>query len=795
MRQSQQAIALVAGNGLWQLFALALLACLMGATSASQAADPPGGPNLLPTACHFRTDIEPSFGSMLPRLTEAQCDSAPMPGEDVVWLSLDVARVTPAANTDYALLLFREWADRAIVQIHYSDGHMTSYDVSDPSFDDYWSVGNFLRFDAPARAAPVSHVLVGLQNTSSIRTFRQINFVPAQDWEARETDGRLMAGIIIGILLAMLFYNITLAAVLRFDFHVHYCIFVFAVVFYNFTAYGLMSHFFPGAMGMGAQMNLTILALGLIGFSGLHFLVSFIEKGILGARWRASAHILAYAFMASALLYAVTRGWHGDTIDLIFNLMSGLGVLFILATLIKALMQKSRAAVFYAVGWMLPIVGVALRVMRGFDLIPHSSLVEYSMSIGMALETIVLSIGIADRISTIRKDRDEARVAEEKAQAASKAKSDFLAHISHEIRTPMNAIIGMTELVATTRLTAKQRDYVGNIQISGNVLMALLNDILDLSKIEAGKVEIEHIPFSPADIFRNVQAIAAPKAEEKGLAISLEGAETLPDQLVGDPTRLSQILINLSNNAVKFTEKGGVTISVSTHDTGAGTYMLSCAVTDTGIGMTPAQQAKLFKAFNQADETVTRRYGGTGLGLAICKQLVGLMGGDISVESDPGKGSSFQFNLPFTKAPEQTDVSATATQNGASIQQYEGRRVLVAEDNEINQLLARRALEPTGLEIDIASNGTEALKLAGKHAYDLIFMDLNMPDMDGISVTRTIRERDGGTKVPIIALTASVAAEDIEACISAGMNDHLSKPFKADALHQKLSRWLPGGSQ
>ncbi len=795
MRQSQQAIALVAGNRHWQLFALAVLACLMVATSAARAAEPPGDPNLLPSACHFSTGSEPSFGSMLPRLSEADCESAPTPGKGIVWLSLDVARVAPEANMDYALLLFREWTDRAIVQIHYADGHMTNYDVSDPDFDDHWSVGNFLRFDAPARAAPVSHVLVGLQNTSSIRTFRQINFVSAQDWEAPETDGRLLAGIIIGILLAMLFYNITLAAVLRFDFHVHYCIFVFAVVTYNFTAYGLMSHFFPGAMGMGAQMNLTILALGLIGFSGLHFLVSFIEKGILGARWRASAHILAYAFMASAILYAATRGWHADTVDLIFNLMSGLGVLFILTTLIKALAQKSRAAIFYAVGWMLPIVGVALRVMRGFDLIPHSALVEYSMSIGMALETIVLSIGIADRISTIRKDRDDARVAEEKAQAASQAKSDFLAHISHEIRTPMNAIIGMTELVATTKLTAKQRDYVGNIQISGNVLMALLNDILDLSKIEAGKVEIEHIPFSPADIFRNVQAIAAPKAEEKGLTLTLEGADALPDQLVGDPTRLSQILINLSNNAVKFTEEGGVTISVSTHDTGAGTYRLSCAVTDTGIGMTPKQQAKLFKAFNQADETVTRRYGGTGLGLAICKQLVGLMGGDIAVESSPGKGSSFRFTLPFAKAPEQTNAPATATQNGAAIQRYEGRRILVAEDNEINQLLARRALEPTGLEIDIASNGTEALKLAGKNAYDLIFMDLNMPDMDGISVTRTIREKESGTQVPIIALTASVAAEDIEACKSAGMNDHLPKPFKPDALHRVLSRWLTDTGQ
>lgn len=775
---------------------LALLACFPA--QDARAAITNDQVNLLPTACYFYTDRQDNFPSMLPMLEKASCEGAAAPSKDMVWLSLDVAQLQPQANTAYSLVVFREWVERTVVQIQYSDGHMVAYDVAEPNFDSYWSVGNFLRFDAPSRNAAVSNVILGLQNPTAIKTFRQINFVDTLNWEQAEAEGRMLVAIIIGILLAMLCYNISLATVLRFDFHLHYCIFVFSVLLYNVSAYGLMSHFLPGQISLAMQMNLTILALGLNGFSGLHFLISFIEKGIFGPRWRKTAQILAYTFMASALLYVATRGWHANLIDLWFNLMSGLGVVFILVALIKALVGGSRAALFYTVGWILPIVGVVLRVLRGFEIIPHSSMVEYSMSIGMALETIILSIGIADRISQIRKDRDEARLAGAKARAASQAKSDFLAQISHEIRTPMNAIIGMSELVALTKLDEKQKDYVRNIQISGNVLMTLLNDVLDLSKIEAGKVDLESIEFTPREIFRNVEAIAGPKAREKGLEFCLKGVESLPEALTGDPTRLSQILINLTNNAVKFTDKGSITVSVKGEEQARGRMALYCTVTDTGVGMTTDQQSRLFKAFSQADETITRKYGGTGLGLAICKQLVDLMGGVIWVESAQGQGSSFHFRLPYkydaSAQAKPAEVTPSPEEANNDLGASPDMRILLVEDNEINQVLAQNMLEPLGVHTDIASSGEEALDHINGQAYDLILMDLNMPGMNGIETTQAVRANPAYASVPIIALTASTTVDDIEACLDGGMDDHLAKPFKPDALYEMLARWMPQSS-
>lgn len=754
--------------------------------------------NLLPQACHFTSDIRPNYPSMLPELARADCASDASASREMVWLSLDMDRVDPQAGRDYRLAIFRHWTERAIVQIHYADGFMRAYDVGAHEFDTYWSVGNFVAFDAPARNTAVTHVLVGLQNPSSIKLFRQINFVQAPEWHKKEAEGRLLTTLIAGILVAMLGYNIALAAMLRFDFHIHYCLFVFSVVAYNVTAYGLVAQFFPGGLSVGTQMNITILALGLNGLTGLHFLCSFIEAGVLSERWKTAAKGVGYGFLLTSLLYVGTRGWHADTVDLIFNFMSLIGLVFIFTTLTKALAQKSRAALYYAVGWALPIAGVVLRVLRGFDVIPHSALVEYGMSIGMALETIVLSIGIADRISQIRRDRDAARVAEERANAASQAKSNFLAHMSHEIRTPMNAILGLSDLASKTNLDDQQQSYIRNIQTSGNMLMNLLNDTLDFSKIEAGKLSLETIPFAPADVFENVRAVAAPKAEEKRLAFTIEGLETIPDTLVGDPTRLGQILINLAGNAVKFTDKGHVTVSVSLQGATDQTLTLACRVSDTGIGMTEEQASRLFTSYTQADPSVARKYGGTGLGLAICKQLVDMMGGHIGVDSKPGKGSCFYFSVPLGRVRQGQDAplerpvehaKTPSTANEGAMPSLSGLRLLLVEDNQINQLLVTRVLEPTGITLDIASSGPDALRKIDEEPYDLILMDLHMPEMDGIETTQAMRAKPAGADVPIIAMTASTDAETQRSCMAAGMTDHVAKPFKQQTLFDALARW------
>ncbi len=325
------------------LLSIILAFCALFSQSALAATAPA---NLLAGACHFSTTVQPSYPSMLNSVDGADCSTDPTPANHMVWLSLDAGTVNPVANTDYELAIFRHWVERAVVQIHYEDGHFQTYDAGRYDFDTYWSTGNFVTFKAPARGSPVSAILVGLQNPSSIKLFRQINFVKSESWADSVDMGRILTTAILGVLVAMLCYNLALAAVLRFNFHLHYCLFVFSVLAYNFFAYGHLAYFFPGTVSVGMQMNVTILSLGLNGLVGLYFLCSFLEQGILSKTWQAVAKGVGWLYLASAILYVSARGWHADTIDLWFNLMSAVGIVTIVATLTVALRQKSQAAIF-----------------------------------------------------------------------------------------------------------------------------------------------------------------------------------------------------------------------------------------------------------------------------------------------------------------------------------------------------------------------------------------------------------------------------------------------------------------
>lgn len=755
--------------------------------------------NLLPTACHFTTDSIAEFPPLLNSVAQADCETKPTQSHKVVWLSLDVDAVKPLENTDYFLTIYRHWTERAVIQFHYADGYMLDYDIGAYEFDQYWSAGNYVSFPAPGRTAPVSHILVGLQNASSIKLFQQIRFVHAEEWERQRTVGRLLTTLITGVLLAMLFYNIALAAVLRFNFHFYYCMVVFAALLYNVSAYGFVSYLIPGVISHGVQMNITIIALGLTGLAGILFLCSFLEKGVLSAKWQMAVRSVGYVFFGLSIVYVNMRGPYTEVLEQGLHIASFLGVVVILAALIRAIRNKSQAAIFYGVGWFLPVIGVLVRNLREFGLIPQSDMVAYVVSVGIAMETIIFAVGIAHRISKIREDRDQAKISSEKARAASQAKTDFLAHMSHEIRNPMNTIIGLSQLVAETKLNAKQQEYIHNIQLSGDALMSLLNNTLDLSKIEAGKVSLESMPFAPNDVFEKVQAIIGPSAREKGLGFAVEGQAELPDLLVGDPTRLSQILINLASNAVKFTDKGGVTITVSTVPNGENTILFSCQVIDTGVGMTESDISRLFKSFSQADVSVARKYGGTGLGLAICKQLVELMGGQISVESTPSKGSVFSIEVPFA-LPDQTSQAAQSAPPPSSKlsdnedPNFKGVQILVAEDNPINQLLITKLLEPTSAKFDIVSDGRAAVKSASEKNYDIILMDIHMPRMDGLEATKAIRAQEGARNqnTPIIAITGSENIETKDACFEVGMNDQVIKPFTPAKLFGTIKAHMRG---
>jgi signal transduction histidine kinase/CheY-like chemotaxis protein len=386
-------------------------------------------------------------------------------------------------------------------------------------------------------------------------------------------------------------------------------------------------------------------------------------------------------------------------------------------------------------------------------------------------------------------------LAKEVAESASRAKSTFLANMSHELRTPMNAIMGMTSVVLRHTEDSKTKDQLGKIEKASKHLLGVINDVLDISKIEAERLTLEQTNFMLGEVFENLTSLISHRAKEKGLQLCVELAPMLSSlNLSGDPLRLSQILINLTGNALKFTETGSITLRAKIIEESANDVSLRIEVQDTGIGISTEDQKKLFTAFEQADNSMTRKYGGTGLGLAISKRLAKLMAGDMGVESQPGIGSTFWLTTRLQKSATKTS-SATQSLTGNSAEtrlktEFAGTRILLAEDEPINQEVSLGLLEDVGLLIDLAENGAEALALAQENNYKLILMDIQMPKMNGIDATRAIRNLANYATTPILAMTANAFDEDRQACIEAGMDDHIGKPIDPEKLFETLYKWL-----
>src|SRR5690554_298962 len=592
----------------------------------------------------------------------------------------------------------------------------------------------------------------------------------------------LLVGVFYGIGFGLFCYHLVLWVVARERIYRFYVVHVGASLAYVASLQGISQKLWFFSERLPDIFPYVVGYISLI--SGVLFARDFLET----SKWKWLDRVLRTVVALGTTLFFLQILLPPGSVTRYMGVMALSIVLILMVTGCYSWYQRHGQARIFVLAWGTFLAMMALLVLNIYGLVGELPIVLtlHGLHIGIVLQQVMLSFGLAARLNELKRESLEREQQTIRAQAENAAKGEFLARMSHEIRTPMNAVLALTELLADTRLDARQKNYVTTIGSAGESLLVIINDVLDYSKIAAGKLELEKRDMLLLRLLEDCITIMSVSAEQKGLQIKKDFDPQLPIGVSGDPIRLKQVLLNLLSNAIKFTEQGSVTLSVHCEIKSEKQARIRVEVIDTGIGMTPTEVNDLFSFFQQADSSTSRRYGGTGLGLAISKELVELMGGVIEVKSKPGTGFRFSFasrlSISYMKKEHKEDYHISLN----------GLRVLVVEDNTVNQMVVGVMLNKLEVVVRIVGSGEEALALLQEdpNCCDLILMDCEMPGMDGYETTEHIRRMSGAVKaLPIIAMTAHALAEHRQKCLAAGMDDHMAKPLTLARMTETLNRW------
>ncbi|MFK4076746.1 7TM diverse intracellular signaling domain-containing protein [Ectopseudomonas khazarica] len=611
-----------------------------------------------------------------------------------------------------------------------------------------------------------------------------------------EQPGRIyVLGIIYGVLLVMLVYNLFIFLSVRDTSYLYYILYIASFGLYQISVNGAgIEYFWPDSPWWANAA--TPFLIGSAALFGCQFARSFLHTAE-HSPWVDRLLLVLMASGAAVMILALCISYATA-----LRLATYLALLFtvvIFAAGILAWLRGMRVARYFIFAWTAFLVGGIVNTLMVLGYVPNVFLTMYASQIGSALEVGLLSLALADRINAMKEERT--RILQEagrKLEAlnqeladSNRFKDEFLATVTHELRTPMNGVIGSLELMQTVKMDVELEQYQKTAAASARDMMRMVNDILALTELQAGKLYPRRDAFSLRGLLDGLCAQYAPRAEDKGLSFTLELDDSLPDTLEGDAAKLAQALGYLLDNAIKFTSEGGVILEVGRAGSIGSNLPLSVVVSDSGIGFAHVE-GDLYQRFHQLDGSMTRKYGGLGIGLAICRHLIDLLGGSLSHESQPGVGSRFRLNVPLT-LPEQpvTPVARLPRQSSGTVQrQAQQCTVLIVEDNAINQLVTRGMLLKLGYRVRTADNGAEALTLLREESVDAVLLDCQMPVMDGFATCRAIRALPGCAEVPVLAITAHSHSGDRERCLAAGMSDYLAKPVKFEELRVLLHDWV-----